>query len=115
MDFVVDENVPAELTSWLKKIGHNVFSPLKGTPDEKVALLSKERKAILLTQDRHFTNTLRFPPSNFSGMVRIKIHPSYIEDITLSLEKLLKVFSQPEGFKGKLIILGKEGFFRLKE
>lgn len=115
MDFVIDENIPAELIPWLKRKGHNTFPVPKGFSDEEVALLAKERKAILLTQDRHFTNSLRFPPQDFSGIIRIKIHPSYIEDITLSLEKLFEIFNKIEDFKGKLIILRKEGFFKLKE
>ena len=115
LDFVLDENIPVELTSWLIQKGHNSTSCPKGSLDEDVASLAKERKAILLTQDRHFTNTLRFPPKSFSGIVRIKIHPSYLEDITSSLGKLFETFSAPEDFKGKLIVLEKDGFFRLKE
>ena len=114
MDFIIDENVPVELITWLNQLRHSTFLTPKGASDEEVALLAKEQKAILLTQDRHFTNTLRFPPQDFSGIIRIKIHPSHIEDITLSLKKLFEVFSKPEDFKGKLIILGKEGFFKLK-
>lgn len=115
MDFVVDENVPIELISWLKRRGHNTFSIPKGTSDEKVALITKERRFILLTQNRHFTNTLRFPPQDFPGIIRIKIHPSYIEDIIPSLENLFKIFSKQEDFRGKLVILEKDGFFKLKE
>ena len=115
MNFVIDENIPIELIPWLNQRGHNTFSAPKGSSDEKVAFLAKERESILLTQDRHFSNTLRFSPRDFSGIIRIKIHPSYIEDITLSLEKLFEIFAKSEDFKGKLIILGKEGFFKLKE
>ncbi|MBI5025011.1 MAG: DUF5615 family PIN-like protein [Candidatus Omnitrophica bacterium] len=115
MDFVVDENIPIEIIPWLNKNGHKTFAVPKGSSDEEVALLAKERKAILLTQDRDFTNTLRFPPKDFPGIIRIKIHPSYIEDMIPALEKLFKIFSSQKDFERKLIILGKEGFFKLKE
>lgn len=115
MDFVIDENIPAELMPWLNQKGHNTFSVPKGSDDENVASLAKERKAIILSQDRHFANSLKFSPKEFMGIIRIKIHPSDIEDITFSLERLFEVFAKPKDFKGKLIILGKEGFFKLKE
>jgi len=115
LDFVIDENIPAELATWLKLKGHETFPVSKGTPDEWVASFAKTRKAILLTQDRHFANTLVFPPKDFSGIVRIKIHPSYIEDITLSIEKLFEALPRPEQFRGRLIVLEKDGFFRIKE
>lgn len=115
MDFIIDENIPVKLADWLTEKGHNPIFCLKGSSDEDIASLAKQRKAILLTQDRHFTNTLRFPPQDFSGIIRIKIHPSYIEDITSSLEKLFKKFANSENFRGKLIILSKKGFFKLKE
>jgi len=115
MDFVIDENIPVELANWLIQKGHKVTSCPKGSPDEDVASFTKQRKAILLTQDRHFTNTLKFPPQDFSGIIRIKIHPAYIEVLTSSLEKLFGTFTTPEDLKGKLIILKEEGFFRLKE
>ena len=115
MLFCVDENIPHELVGWLKKKGHEVFSLPKGAADEEIANAAKKRAAVLLTQDRHFANTLRFPPVNFQGIVRIKIHPAFIEDIAFSLTNLLSRFTSREDFKGKLIILEKDGFFKLKE
>ena len=114
MEFVIDENIPVELIPWLNERGHRTFPVAKGMADENIAVMAKERKAILLTQDRHFANTLRFPPHHFHGFIRIKIHPSYIEDITDSLTKLFEKFPDPGDFKEKLIILGKEGFLNLK-
>ena len=115
MNFAIDENIPVELIPWLNQLGHKTVLVAKGNSDEKVFSFAKGRKATLLTQDRHFANTLRFPPKGSFGIVRIKIHPAHIEDIIFSIESLFKVFNKPEDFKNKLVILNKEGFFKLKE
>lgn len=115
MQFVIDENIPKELIDWLKTNNHIVSCVPKGSDDEKAAAITKEKDFVLLTLDRHFANTLRFPPKDFPGIIRIKLHPSYIEDIIFSLEKLFIAFPKKEHFKGKLILLEKYGFFKLKE
>ncbi len=114
MNFIIDENIPVELIPWLNNKGHKTFSCAKASSDEKVARLAKERKAIIISQDRHFANALRFAPNDFFGIIRIKIHPPFIEDLAFSLEELFKTFRKPTDFEGKLIILEKDGFFRLR-
>lgn len=115
MYFVIDENVPSDLIAWLTGKSHVTFPVPKGGSDEEVASIAKNKKSILLTLDRHFTNSLKFPPKEFFGIIRIKIHPSYIEDIIFSLDRLFCVFSRQEDFRSKLIILEKEGYFKLRE
>lgn len=115
MHFIIDENIPQELAVWLEKQSHQILCVAKGSSDEEIAALAQTKDFILLTLDRHFANTLKFPPKNFAGIVRIKIHPSYIEDITFSLKELFRVFTSSEDLRGKLFILEKDGYFKLKE
>lgn len=59
MNFAVDENIPIELIPWLNNKNHTVFTVAKGSSDEEVAFLAKEKESILLTQDRHFTLSIK--------------------------------------------------------
>ena len=114
--FIIDENIPYKLIYWLQEKGHTVSLVNKGISDEEIASLCKQTQGTLLTQDRHFANTLRFPPKNFpDGIIRLKIHPPFIEDLVFSLERLFEIFSRQEDFSRKLIVLEKYGFFDVKE
>ena len=76
MKIVVDENVSYEVAQYLKDIGHDVIAIAvaehSGLPDSDIFELAKKEKAILLTRDHHFTNSLRFPPDEVSCIIFIR-------------------------------------------
>jgi len=109
MKFLVDENVRKEVIEFLKSFGYEVLLPPSGAEDEEIAQIAKQTKSIILTHDQHFANILMYPPQEFSGIIRIKIHPPKAEDITTALHNLLNKLSYEEINK-RLIVLEKDGF-----
>jgi predicted nuclease of predicted toxin-antitoxin system len=42
---------------------------MRGTNDEVIFGLAREKQALLITRDIHFTNSVRFPPSQAGGIL----------------------------------------------
>jgi len=111
MRFLIDENVRIEVVEFLQSAGCDVTRSASGLDDEKVAALAKKERRILLTHDMHFADILLFPPKDFFGIVRIKIHPPSANVIIPALKHLL---SKVKDFEKKLIVLEKDAF-RIRE
>ncbi|MBN2251828.1 MAG: DUF5615 family PIN-like protein [Candidatus Altiarchaeota archaeon] len=104
-----DENIPKKVVESLKEKGFDTTTPQSGSDDRKVAELSLSENRVLVTFDRHFANTLRFPPEKYSGIVFIRIRPPLIKAV---LNALLNLFRQvkPGDFKGGLFVLSLKGY-----
>ena len=105
---IADENIPWELIETLRQKGYEIFVPARWLEDVDIGRLAQKERRIILTQDKDFTNPFIFPPKNFHGIIRIRIHPPIIEDILKSLETLFAAHSSKD-IDGKLIILEKTG------
>ena len=112
MRFLIDEDVPTILLSVLKTAGHDTLRVEPSTSDPAIAARAKTEGRILVTLDKDFTNTTRYPPSQFT-IVHIQIHPPYAQDITAAFKRLLETLPT-EKFRG-LIILQKPGSIRVVE
>jgi len=109
MRFIVDENVRKEAISFLKSEGHDVLLPIPGSRDEEIARIAKETNRIILTHDQHFADILLFPPEEYPGIIRIKIHPPSAAAIINALRDFL-LQATAEQLDKKLIILEENGF-----
>ena len=109
MRFLIDENIRWEIEEFLQAENHDVMRVPQGLENGKVVQLAKEEKRILLTHDKHFAHILLYPPKNFSGIIRIKIHPPSASTIINALKNLLRRVSSEE-IAGRLIILEKDDF-----
>ncbi len=109
MRLLLDENVRKEVADFLRNSGHDLLAVSSGIEDYKIANLAKEDSRVILTHDQHFANILMYPPEQYSGIIRIKIHPPNAKDIIDALINLLNKLSFEE-IKNKLIILEKNGF-----
>ena len=110
MKFLIDEDVPVKLIEALSAMGHDCLRVKPSSSDREIANQSKKEERILVTLDKDFSNIATYPPSEFN-IVRIQIHPPYVEALIEAFEKLLK--SVPlDSFKG-LIILEKSGHIRI--
>ena len=105
--FLLDENIRTEVEKFLKSKGFPAEYLPKGTMNREVALLAKEKKSVLLTRDSDFSNTVLFPPKEFFGIVVFRIHPPTAKKLVEALSSLLREVKE---FKGKLFIVGEEGF-----
>lgn len=109
MKFLIDENVRSEVIQFLRDLGYDVLIVPSGSSDEEIAKLAKGEGRIILTHDVHFSNILEFPPDEFSGIIRIKIHPPAANLTINALRNLLRKLP-PSQINKKLIILEDNGF-----
>ncbi len=109
LKLLCDENLPHKLVELLKTKEFDVERAPFGSDDAEVAELAKSENRVILTFDRHFGNTLLFPPEEYSGIVFIRIRPPLIQSVFSSLLTLFKLVKSSE-FKGKLFTLSLEGF-----
>ena len=76
MKIVVDESVSFGVVQYLRDKGHDVTAIAEGETaglkDSDVFDNVKKHKAVLITRDHHFTNSLRFPPENTACIVFIR-------------------------------------------
>ena len=112
MHVVLDENVSLEATRRLETMGYQVISiarsSSRGISDQKVFALAVEKQGLLVTRDTHFTNPIRFPAHETSGIIYItrgNLRGSEEADL---LEHFLESHP-PETFKGKLVFLSRTG------
>mgnify|MGYP001590440188 FL=1 len=85
-------------------LGHDVKPVPKGSSDEDVAQFAKAQRRVLLTHDRDFADSAKFPPSEFSGIVLFRLHPPTLERVLKALERLLLKLP-PQSLPGKLVIV----------
>jgi len=109
MRFLIDENVRLEIAEFLRNEGHDIKTIPSGIENSEVIRLAQKEQRILLTHDIHFSNILLYPPKQYSGIIRIKIHPPLVDKIVSALKYLLSKTS-PEEFDKKLFVLEKDNF-----
>ncbi len=75
--FVVDENLPQALASWLRSQGfwaeHIAQASLRGAPDDRVFRYAQQQGAILVTRDKGFGDRRRFPSGTHCGIVLLRL------------------------------------------
>lgn len=77
MNLKLDENVDLRIIPRLTLAGHDVATVqgqgLSSAPDVEVIALCHSERRCLVTADRGFGNRMRFNPSNYSGIVVIRL------------------------------------------
>jgi len=86
MKFLVDENLPRNLTTRLLANGHDAIDIRKaakiGLSDEEIIKFAQQESRILITANyKHFANILLFPPKKFHGIVAIKMPRCSIDEM----------------------------------
>jgi predicted nuclease of predicted toxin-antitoxin system len=76
LKFKIDENLPEELTQFLRKAGHDastvIDQQLGGSSDMDIASACISEGRILITLDMDFANILTYPPDKFSGIIVLR-------------------------------------------
>ena len=76
MKIVVDESVSYGVVTCLKESNFEVIAiaeaATSGLKDQEVFELVKKEKAVLITRDHHFTNSLRYPPGETKCVIFIR-------------------------------------------
>jgi predicted nuclease of predicted toxin-antitoxin system len=111
--FLTDENIPFKIVDLLRSLNYEVFdlreNQLCSLSDEEILKLAKDKNLVLITFDKHFSNIAKYPPEQYSGTIRIRIHPPILEDINNALKLLLERMKIEE-MRGRLIVLEKNGY-----
>jgi hypothetical protein len=111
--FLADENIPSAVARFLREKGFDVKEVVgegnAGASDDAVMALARKEERILLTSDKHFANTLTYPPPSHHGIIRIRIHPPLLDDFIWALDQLMQNFDL-NAIGGSLIVLEREGF-----
>ncbi|MBI3405795.1 MAG: DUF5615 family PIN-like protein [Acidobacteria bacterium] len=77
MNVKLDENLPAELASTLKLMGHDVDTvqeeDLTGCPDAEIWRTAQAEGRFLITQDLDFSDVRRFAPGTHAGILLVRL------------------------------------------
>ena len=100
MKLIADENISKWTIMKLRNAGYDglriqEFLP-RGTPDARIIKIAIEHKAILITTDDDFGNTILYPPENHFGVIIVKLHQPNRHLIT---ERLMEAISQMDSSK----------------
>ena len=111
MKFKIDENLPLEAAQTLRESGHDVFTvyaeQLIGIHDEHLAGVCKSEGRALITLDLHFADIRSYPPSEFHGLIVLRLarqDKSHVLGVLRGMTKLL----DSEILNGKLWIVDEE-------
>ena len=107
--FLRDENVKLRLEIFFKQNGVDIISKPKGLSNGKLAVFSKQEGRVLITNDRHFTNSSVFPKEKIFSVVWLRIPQDRSDLLIKSFSTLLKE-NPPDKFEGNLITLYEERF-----
>jgi len=107
--FVVDEDMPRSTGVALSKEGYGVKDVrdqgYRGSNDDEVYAFAQREMAVLLTGDLGFSNILKFPLGEHSGIVVARF-PSEMPPRKINREIVASLKELGENdFKGNLIIL----------
>ena len=76
MKFIIDESVSYAVVVEFRLKGHEVLSIAErqyaGSSDNNIYDLMIKEKAILVTRDFHFTNSIRFPTKGTGGIIYLR-------------------------------------------
>ena len=109
---ILDEMVSLQVASRLEGLGYEVLSVAKtsyrGVDDQNVYDLARQKSALLITRDVHFTNPVRFPPNQTAGIFYITSANLRGHQEAQLVEQFLKTHLT-EVFDGRLVFLSPTG------
>lgn len=76
MRFLVDANLPTNVSERLRAGGHDVLDVRRSVPplrDEQIYAQARAEQRVILTRDLDFGNLLRYPPAGTAGIVVLRV------------------------------------------
>lgn len=99
MKFLLDQDVYAITTRFLRELGHDVVTArelsLSTAPDDELLKRAEEEQRILVTRDKDF-GALVYAQRLGKGVIFLRISPSTVMTTHAELEKLLETRSEAE-------------------
>lgn len=109
MRALLDEDVHVKVLDWLIKNGHDAIRVPAGIKNGEVLKLAQREGRVLITRDKDFSNRLMYPPSQYKGIVILRIHPPELERLTRALQGMLAHLPETE-LSGKTAIVEEQGY-----
>jgi len=109
LKILCDKNIPYAIINSLYARNFHVESVARGAADGAIASYARKHKFIILTFDSDFANILVYPPSDYFGIVVIRISPPLLQSILKALDTLFSQFQSSTDFRKKLLILDPRG------
>jgi predicted nuclease of predicted toxin-antitoxin system len=105
----LDENIDNRVVTLLRLAGHDVATVpgqgLMSAPDEEVIEVCRTEGRCLVTCDRGFGNRVKYNPSNYAGIVLIRLPSRYtFADWQQAIEILIQGLEEREA-TGKLWVI----------
>jgi len=108
MRFLTDENIYSQMVQAIRNLSYDVLDikeqNLFSMPDSEIIQMAQDTERILITYDKDFSNILIYPPSQYSGIIVLRLSRLTIKDAVNQLINFIKELSE-EKIKGRLAIL----------
>ncbi|OIN97083.1 hypothetical protein AUJ66_04400 [Candidatus Desantisbacteria bacterium CG1_02_38_46] len=116
MKFLIDADVPRRVFYALKKLGHDVVDIRERKPtgisDDEIYSFAQQEQRIIITRDLGFSNIIIYPLGEHCGIIVLRVHMLFTEQMTWLIENFLSYVSEKE-LKGSLAII-QENRYRIK-
>ena len=93
MKIKLDENIPQRAAPVLSQAGHDVDSVedegLAGTDDPTVSQAATAENRLVVTLDRGFGDTQRYPPGSHAGVLVLRVDDQSSASVTEALSALI--------------------------
>jgi predicted nuclease of predicted toxin-antitoxin system len=77
MRFKIDENLPIETAHLLQRAGHDAMTvadqQMSGQVDSNIARVCQTEHRVLITLDIDFADIRTYPPSNYPGLIVLRL------------------------------------------
>jgi predicted nuclease of predicted toxin-antitoxin system len=97
MKFKVDENLPVEAAEVLRQAGHDAVTVLEqqlgGAPDSVIASICRQEGRGLVTLDTDFADIRVYPPTDFPGLIVLRLRRQDKRHVIEALERLTPLLS----------------------
>lgn len=108
MKFKIDENLPVEAADILQQAGHETDTVhsegITGTDDLNISRICRREQRILITLDLGFSDIRTYPPSEFEGVIVLRLARQDKIHVLNIIHRLLSALDRGE-LKGKLLIV----------
>ncbi|MCB9098819.1 MAG: DUF5615 family PIN-like protein [Anaerolineales bacterium] len=100
MKFKIDENLPVEVAEMLQQAGYEAATVydqnLAGEDDHKLALVCQFERRALITLDTDFADIRTYPPSQYAGLVVLRLKQQDKKSVLDVIAGLVKAFAAEE-------------------
>jgi len=94
MKLKLDENLPLQIASSLRVLGHNIHTTddegLSGCNDSELWMAAQREERTLITQDLDFSDVRRFVPGSHHGIVLIRLGSPSRRRLTERVEEIFQ-------------------------